>query len=197
MKTNILTLLAAGGILLTSLAVTAAAAGRDKYESPSYKVVKNDGAYEVRDYPSVVVASASMAANDGKRNSAFMSLFRYISGQNEAAQKIEMTSPVFTDTEGKKPSMSFVVPAAVAKAGAPKANNPDIAITKRKAGRFAVYRYSGRWTTKKEAAARAKLMAWISGEGLTATGTVEKANYDPPFTLPAFRRNEVLVRVRE
>lgn len=199
MNINHLTLSAMGGILLASLALTASAAERDQYETPSYEVVKGDGAFELRDYPEMVVASASMAANKGKRNSAFMSLFRYISGQNEAEQKIQMTSPVFTSENGKGEgaAMSFVVPSAVAEAGAPNSTNPDIVIHQRQAGRFAVYRYSGRWTARNEAAARAKLMDWIETEGLTIVGTVEKANYDPPFTLPSKRRNEVLVRVRK
>ena len=192
---KLLSIISISGLFLGGVALYADQAGRGKYETPDYEVVKNDGAFEVRDYPTITVVSAPMAKVDGNRNSAFMNLFGYISGKNEDAQKISMTSPVIsTNVDGKK-AMSFVVPADVAKAGAPDANNPDIAITKRQAGRFAVYRYSGRWTTKKEAAARAKLMAWIGEEGLKVTGTVEKANYDPPFTLPAFRRNEVLVRI--
>ena len=172
-----------------------AMAGRGDYESPNYKVVKSDEAFELRDYPAMIVATASMKSEGGNRNSAFMGLFRYISGGNEAEQKIAMTTPVITTTENGSSAMSFVVPAEVAKAGAPNANNPDIKVAERSAGRFAVYRYSGRWTEANESAAREKLEGWLKMQGLKTEGSMEKASYDPPFTLPALRRNEVMVRV--
>ena len=170
-------------------------AGRDDYETPDYEVVTSDGAFELRDYPSMVVATAPMKSKKGNRNSAFMELFGYISGKNEEQQKIEMTTPVITSTEEGKSAMSFVVPKEVAKAGAPEANNGEIVIDSRSAGRFAVYRYSGRWTEARQAAATEKLMEWVKEQKLTVKGSVEKASYDPPFTLPAFRRNEVMVRI--
>lgn len=172
-----------------------AMAGRGDYESPNYKVVKSDGAFEVRDYPAMVVATAPMKSEGGNRNSAFMGLFRYISGGNEADQEIAMTTPVITTPGAGGSAMSFVVPKEVAKAGAPKADNPDITLTERSAGQFAVYRYSGRWTEKNESAAREKLESWLKEQGLKVEGAMEKASYDPPFTLPILRRNEVMVRV--
>lgn len=188
-------------ILTPTIAIAAlylaplATAGRDDYETPDYEVVESDGAFEVRDYPAMVVASAPMKSGDAKGNSAFMELFGYISGKNEAQQKIAMTTPVINSTEQGKQAMSFVVPKEVAKAGAPDANNGEIEIAERKGGRFAVYRYSGRWTEKNQAAATEKLMAWVKEQGLSVKGSVERASYDPPFTLPAFRRNEVMLRV--
>lgn len=194
---KLLSIISISGLFLGGVALYADQAGRGKYETPDYEVVKNDGAFEVRDYPTITVVSAPMAKVDGNRNSAFMNLFGYISGKNEDAQKISMTSPVIsTNVDGKK-AMSFVVPADVAKAGAPDANNPDIAVSERSAGRFAVYRYSGRWTEARESAARDKLAGWLEEQGLETTGSFEKANYDPPFTLPMLRRNEVMVRVKE
>ena len=92
--------------------------------------------------------------------------------------------------------MSFVVPADVAKRGAPAADHPNVTITKRPAGRFAVYRYSGRWTEAKSRKAREALLEWTGKRGYRTTGSVETANYDPPFTPPFLRRNEVLVRIR-
>lgn len=170
-------------------------AGREDYESPDYKVVKNEGAFELRDYPAMIVATASMKREGDTQNSAFRGLFRYISGGNEAEQKIAMTTPVFTTPEADGSAMSFVVPKEVAKAGAPKADNPEIQVVERSAGRFAVYRYSGRWTEANDSAARAKLEGWLKEQGLESKGAIEKASYDPPFTLPFLRRNEVMVRV--
>lgn len=183
-------------IAVTLSASPVALADRDDYETPSYLVVKRDGAFEVRDYPKMVVASVAMSDGSGKTNTAFMKLFRYIDGKNEAKQKIEMTTPVFNSPqEDGEAMMSFVVPKEVAREGAPKADNDEVQISERPGGRFAVYRYSGRWTEANEKAASAKLMAWAKGQGLQTVGEIERASYDPPFTIPALRRNEVMVRL--
>jgi effector-binding domain-containing protein len=198
MKTKPMILIVVAAIVGSSFASVAGALGRDRYETPKYEVTKKSGSFEVREYPALTVASATMGADTPNKNSAFMNLFRYISGDNEKGQKIEMTSPVFTSPTQKagQSVMSFVVPADVAKAGAPKATDSNIVITKRAAGKFAVYRYTGRWTESREKSAREKLAAWAKSEGMEIIGDFEKANYDPPFVPPFLRRNEALVRIK-
>lgn len=171
--------------------------GRGNYETPKYQTVVSDGSFEVRDYPEVVVATAPMGEARAKQNSAFRSLFGYISGENERDQKIAMTTPVFGSMKGEARKMSFVVPAEVVAKGVPSAKDPEVKIATRTAGRFAVYRYSGRWTPAKEEDARKKLQAWMQGKKLKSKGEFEKANYDPPFTPPPLRRNEVLIRLAD
>jgi len=61
-------------------------------ETPEYKVIRTDEKFEVRDYPALSLATSPMAA-DGM-NGGFGNLFRFITGTNEAKEKIEMTSPV-------------------------------------------------------------------------------------------------------
>ena len=171
--------------------------GRGKYETAAYEVAKKDGAFEIRNYPTLVVASAPMSARS-ESNSAFRSLFQYISGKNQSGEKIAMTTPVFTTPKAGNDGgglMSFVVPAEVAKAGAPKANSKSVSVTTRAAGTFAVYRYSGRWTKSREQTAQNRLQNWLKENKIKAVGSFEKANYDPPFTPGFLRRNEVLVRI--
>lgn len=78
-----------GLILLALLAAAVVAvvvgckATRSGYESPKYTVVKNDGRFEVRDYPALVVAQTPM--NDV--NGGFMTLFRFITGANASGNK--------------------------------------------------------------------------------------------------------------
>lgn len=195
MKTKRMWIVAAGGVFLLSLAASALPLGRGKYESPNYKVVVSDGAFEIRNYDAVTVVSAPMRSGDERRNSAFMKLFGYISGKNENGQKIAMTTPVFSSTGEDESGMSFVVPQEVAKSGAPAANDKAVKVSVRKGGQFAVYRYSGRWSDEKALAAEKKLIEWAAAQQLQTTGKVEVANYDPPYTPPLLRRNEVLVRV--
>ena len=197
MRTKHTLLLASGSILFTALVAFAGQHGRGGYETPDYQTSVSEGAFEVRDYPSMVVATSAMPQSKGERNSAFMTLFGYISGKNDAGEKIAMTSPVFTTKQKQGQAMSFVVPTDVAKRGAPEATDPNVTITTRPAGRFATYRYSGRWTEVKTRKAREALLEWTRDKGYETLGSVEIANYDPPFTPPFLRRNEVLVRIKE
>ena len=185
-----------GSALLTTLTAYAAPFSRAGYESPDYKTIHSDGKFEIREYPEVVVATARMPSEGKQQNSAFMTLLGYISGENEHAQKIKMTTPVFAPTQGEGEGMSFVIPRDVARAGAPEAHDKNVEIHKRPAGTFAVYRYSGRWSAKKENAAKEKLVAWMKTNGHEGIAPAEKANYDPPYIPPPLRRNEILVRIK-
>lgn len=158
-------------------------------ETPDYKTVEQDGKFEVRDYPAMTVARTPMGDGD------FMRLFRYISGANEAEQKIAMTAPVLVQHEGESKGMSFVVPREVAAAKVPAAKADDVSVDTMPAARFAVFTYSGRRTDANEAEALGKLQAWMGKKGLQAEGEPVFAYFDPPWTLPFLRRNEVMLRV--
>ena len=160
-------------------------------ETPAYKIVEQDLKFEVRDYPVMMVARTAMGDGD------FMRLFRYISGGNEAEQKIAMTAPVLVQHKGEDRGMSFVIPREVAakKVPAPKAD--DVAVDEMPAAKFAVFTYSGRRTDANEAEALSKLRAWAEKKHLKTEGEPVFAYYDPPWTLPFMRRNEVMLRVAQ
>ena len=168
--------------------------GRGGYESPEYRVVVDEGSFQVREYPSMVLATTPMSGPGGEDKS-FMRLFRYISGGNAAGAKISMTTPVFMSGEGEGGRMGFVVPRELAAKGAPAATGPDIRIEPMPGGRFAAYRFSGRRDPEAYEAARRKLESWIREQGLQAGGPPIVAGYDPPFIPPFLRRNEVLFRL--
>jgi len=64
------------------------------------------------------------------------------------------------------------------------------------AARVAVIRFSGLAGEDKVVGKTADLMRWVRSRGLSAAGTPQLARYNPPWTLPFMRRNEVLVEVR-
>jgi len=160
-------------------------------ETPDYKVAEKDGKFEVREYPAMTIARTVMGDGD------FMRLFRYISGGNETEQKIAMTAPVLVQHQGEDKGMSFVVPREVAakKVPAPKAS--DVSVDEMPAAKFAVFTYSGRRTDANEAEALSKLRAWTKKKNLQTEGEPMFAYYDPPWTLPFMRRNEVMLRVAQ
>lgn len=170
---------------------------RAAYESASYTTVKTDGDFTIRRYPDLTVASTGMQSVRGDDGS-FMRLFQYISGSNQADQKIAMTTPVFMEpsAEGKPGRMAFVLPAEVAQAGAPQPTGEAVEVGKRPGGRFAVVRFSGRMDQALAAEKERELRQWIQRQGLEAVGKAETAGYDPPWTPGPLRRNEVLIRLK-
>ncbi|QEG41689.1 SOUL family heme-binding protein [Roseimaritima ulvae] len=171
---------------------------RAAYESAEYEVVESDGAFEVRDYPDLMLAATDSQPQAKGRDGSFMRLFGYISGANQAEQKIEMTTPVFMQggDEEASGSMGFVLPKEVAAEGAPEPTGEKVKLRKRPGGRFAVVRFSGRLDATSARQQEAKLREWMKSQGLQAAGEVETAGYDPPFTPPPLRRNEILIRLQ-
>ena len=59
----------------------------------------------------------------------------------------------------------------------------------------AALRYSGSWEAENHAEHRALLESWLHANGYRATSGYRVAGYDPPWTIPFLRRNEVMVDV--
>lgn len=168
-------------------------------EKPEYKLIEKDGAYEIRDYPPMVLIAAPMQEEDkASENQSFRKLFKYISKGNEAKQKIEMTAPVFgAKKEGEKGKMYFVVPKAVVKAGVPLPTDKSLEVVKSEAKRYAVYKYSGRSNIAKRKDAEMLLLKWVQEKKMKTEGLVFWAGYNPPWTLGPFRRNEVFIEIKQ
>jgi hypothetical protein len=193
-------LLFVGSLLLNVFSSKIAPAA---YESAEYKVIESEGGFEVREYPELMLVATTTKIDAQGRDGSFMKLFRYISGANEAKQKISMTTPVFmeNDKEGSEVQMGFVMPKEVASNSVPAPSSPDIKVLKRSGGRFAVIRFAGRLDAKLAKESEEKLRTWMASKGIAAetsddSSGVETASYDPPYTLGPFRRNEVLIRLK-
>jgi hypothetical protein len=172
---------------------------RAGYESAEYKVIESDGSFEVREYPDLMLVATDSKMDLQGRDGSFMRLFQYISGANEAEQKIAMTTPVFMEGEiGKSNvSMGFVMPKEIAAKGAPDPKGEGVKLRERKGGRFAVIRFSGKLDSKLAKQKEAELREWVESRGLEGEKSAEAAGYDPPFTPTALRRNEILIRLTE
>jgi len=168
------------------------------YESAEYKVVESDGAIDIREYPDLTLAATDSETDAEGRDGSFMRLFQSISGANEANQEIAMTTPVFMEGEiGKSDvSMGFVMPKEVAAEGAPAPKGQGVKLRTRKGGRFAVIRFSGRLDSELAKEQEAKLREWMESRELDGYDSAEAAGYDPPFTPPPLRRNEILIRLK-
>jgi hypothetical protein len=126
---------------------------------------------------------------------SFLRLFRFISGANAEKKEIAMTTPVFMSGAGGNATMSFVLPKTLTAATAPKPSDGSVAVRELPPGRFAVMRFGGARSAGGEAAALARLEEWMGREGLRPIPGPVFAYFDPPWTPPFLRRNEVMLRV--
>jgi hypothetical protein len=167
---------------------------------------------EIRRYePRVAIEAVIEGTNrDRAANEAFSLLFRYITGANrrtekiamtapvrtEASERIAMTAPVQTATSGTGTvSMRFYLPRAVAQAGAPAPLDARLHLVDVPATTVAVLRYSGVDSEAVRTEKRGDLLAGLAHTAWQPDGAVFQMYYDPPFTIPFLRRNEVAVPV--
>ena len=185
-------------------------------EEPGFKRLEKDGSFELRQYTAYVVAETRVEADFEDAGSiAFQRLFRYISGNNVAQQKIAMTAPVTQSSSaprGEKIAMTapvsqvadgraflvaFTLPSTVTLATAPKPRDPTVRIRDVPPQLIACWRYSGRWTAANYRESETRLREGIKARGLVASGDAILARYNPPFTPWFMRRNEVLIPVTQ
>ncbi|MEM1045282.1 MAG: heme-binding protein [Pseudomonadota bacterium] len=164
-------------------------------ETPAYSAIKSDGAFELRDYPKLVVASFDAQGDRGVAvRRAFSPLADYIFAKKRSGEKIAMTAPVTQTPDADNWTVSFIMPAGRTLNDLPDPSG-DVTLAEVAPRMMASYRFSGRWTDARFAEASDKLFAWVEQQGLTPAGEIEFAYYNDPFTPPFLRRNEVLIEV--
>ena len=180
-------------------------------EEATYKVLKKDNKFEIRDYASHILAETVVEGNlEDAGNKAFKRLFRYISGNNRSRDKVAMTAPVSQQPIGEKIKMtapvgqqrvkeswavSFMMPASYTLKTLPEPEDPTVTLRQVPVRRMAAVRYSGFWSEKGYLRYKLELESWIHERGLTIVGDPIWARYNPPFTPWFLRRNEILIPV--
>jgi hypothetical protein len=179
-------------------------------EQPKYQVVEGSGDIEIRDYAPMIVAEVVMS---GERRDAIGKGFRiiadYIFGNNTAAQKMPMTAPV-TQQDNAKIAMTapvtqqgdgstwrvrFIMPSSYTMETLPKPRNPAVKLKEIAAKRYAVIRFSGMAGEDTLKRRIKELREWVTKNNLTSLSGPVYAFYNPPWTLPFLRRNEVMVEI--
>ncbi len=172
--------------------------GNSNVEIAPYSVLEKDNNLELRHYDQLILVSTPMNEGMDGQNEPFSKLFRYISGNNDEVQKIPMTAPVFMDQENQKTeTMSFVLPKSYNMNDAPRPQDPTVELEELKDYTVASIIFSGFLNQDNINKHKRILEQWIEEKGYTRTGPVKAAGYNPPFTIPALRRNEVLIPVKK
>ena len=165
-------------------------------DEPNYQVLNDYGHIQIRQYPVLVVAQTEVTA-DYKNSSSqgFQRLAGYIFGGNKKQQKMAMTAPVIQQKSGAVWLMAFVLPSNYSVATAPVPLDPAVLIKEIPGKKVAVIRYSGSLSEQGIEEKSEELKNWLSQQGFRALSPSRSAAYDPPWTLPFLRRNEVHIDI--
>ena len=162
-------------------------------EEPVYQVEKAWEAeqIEIRAYAPRVMAVTGMTEDS---DSGFRVLAGYIFGGNAAEQKIAMTAPVQQSMAGEK-EMAFMIPAEYALEDLPEPEDQRVSFREAPAYTAAVIQFSGWASADKADENWQQLRQFLIAEGIDITGEPTLNQYNPPWTLPFMRRNEIIVPV--
>ncbi len=197
--------------LVTSAVLAACSVvGVREAEEPSFRVVAHVGAAEVRQYSPRIAAETAVASDEmGARSAGFRRLAGYIFGDNRSRAKVAMTAPVAQQKETVAMTapvaqvrdasgawvIRFFMPAKYTMETLPQPLNPDVKLVAVPGETVAVLRFSGSTAPEAVAARQKELLQTLQGSAWQPNGAVVAWFYDPPWTLPPFRRNEVAVPV--
>ncbi len=194
------------------LVIGAVAAGPilSAVEIPNYEVVQSQDNIEIRQYKSMIVAEVQM---EGEREDAINDGFRlladYIFGNNTVQQdiamtapvqqqqnsKIAMTAPVQQQSAGGLWQVSFVMPSEYTFATLPKPNNELVIVKEIPPKQFAAIKFSGTHSARNLQKHEKQLMEYVEANDVIVAGSPKYAFYNPPWTLPLLRRNEVMIEI--
>ncbi|MEE2789449.1 MAG: heme-binding protein [Myxococcota bacterium] len=118
--------------------------------------------------------------------------------EQQTSEKIAMTAPVLVvPAKANTWTMKFSIPTKYTIDTVPKPVDPRVQLIEVPAKTVAVLRFSGAFgdLPTREAKTAVLLERLAENRAYKAIGQPYYAGYDPPFTLPFLRRNEVLVEV--
>jgi hypothetical protein len=185
-------------------------------EEPDHSVEKLTRDVEIRRYGARIAAETTVTADEeSARNAGFRRLARYIFGANQGNTKIAMTAPVAQQSGGRRGekiamtapvsqeaagadewTIRFFMPAARTLESLPEPDDDEVRLVTVPPDTMAVRRFAGSPTRRAVASQTAKLMNTLRDIGFEAIDRPASWFYDPPWTVPALRRNEIAVRVK-
>ncbi len=168
-----------------------------------YTVSRTLGDIEIREYPSIILATVEGRGDTG----AFGLLFRYITGSNQSRSSIPMTAPVVS---GPSPSVdipmtapvvsdgehfSFVLPPTYTMETAPLPLDSRVRLNRVPPRRVAVIRFRGRSGARLVRERTRVLLEGLRRSGFHPIGSPFLMRYNPPYAPGFLRRNEIGIEV--
>lgn len=181
---------------------------------PKFDLLEKSDAFELRQYHPMIIAEVVVEGDmDQASSTGFRLIANYIFGNNKSqsgeSAKIAMTTPVTMQPKPEKIAMStpvtltsdtekwrvnFVMPAQYTMDTLPVPNNSQVILRQVPARKVAVLRFSGLVDAEKTVQKTKELLTWMAAKKLEASPVEpELARYNPPWTLPFLRRNEIII----
>lgn len=181
-------------------------------EQAKYDVVEKYDHIEVRDYAPQLVAQVTVL---GERQAAIREGFKiiadYIFGHNSSQSSIAMTAPVVQEA-GEEIAMTapvtqyghntswvvqFGMPAHYTLKTLPQPKNARISIKETARKRFVAIQFSGSVSDELLKKQTESLISFMETKKMKRVSLPQYAFYNPPWTLPFLRRNEIMIEVKE
>ncbi|KAM7468262.1 hypothetical protein LguiB_015824 [Lonicera macranthoides] len=190
-------------------------------ETVKFQILSRKDQYEIRELEPYFIAETTMPGKYGfdfnGASQSFNVLAEYLFGKNTKREKMEMTTPVFTrktQSDGEKMEMttpvitkkledqdkwqmSFVMPSKYG-SNLPLPQDPSVSIKEVPRKTVAVVAFSGFVTDEEVKRRESTLRNALKNDSqfqVKEGASVEVAQYNPPFTLPFARRNEIALEV--
>jgi len=118
------------------------------------------------------------------------------------SEKLAMTAPVLQQqpamgtNNARQWQMQFVMPEGETLETLPVPNHPGIVLKQEPAKRVVAIRFSGTSSEKNLSKHLAELQTYVAQNNLSVQGEPAYAFYNPPWTLPFLRRNEIMLTLK-
>lgn len=173
-------------------------------EEPHHLSTPLTARVQLRRYGPRIAAETTVDADEERaRNIGFRRLAGYIFGANHRRESIAMTAPV-SDTIAmtapvaqSRSTIRFYMPSKWTMDTLPAPDDDRVRLVKVPGETVAVLRFSGDRSPRAVAAHTAELLETLRANDIEVTGEPQAWFYDPPWTLPLRRRNEIAVTVRD
>jgi hypothetical protein len=185
-------------------------------EEPKFSILEKTPPFELRSYAPMILAEVQVEGDlDEASSQGFRLIAAYIFGQNQVSEKIDMTAPIAVEEQLPKSAkiamtapvniesnsgkwtVSFVMPSEYTMESLPKPLNSKVQLRQIPAVKRAAITFSGFYNESKVAERTLELEDWMRTNNLQAVGSPKFARYNPPWTLPFMRRNEIMIDVRD
>jgi len=194
-------------------------------EEPSFKVIEKSDPFEIRQYAPTIVAEVIVDGDMTTASSkGFRLIAGYIFGKNntlpkeplpslttpveslrtDSSEKIAMTVPVTVEPQEITGSafesartwrVQFTMPSQYTLETIPKPTDSSVKLRQVPGKRFAALKYTGLNGEEKVSEKAQLLLNWVSSKNLKPLSPPQLARYNPPWSLPFLRRNEILVEI--
>ena len=168
----------------------------DSYKEPKFTLINKIDNIEIRQYDKYVIAKTSMPKkNSSLDDNMFSVLAGYIFGANNKGQSIPMTTPVITTEDDSSYDMIFFMLDSESPDDLPVPNSSKIILETYTMGKTISIRF-GMWATEERILKYKSILdQYIKDEGIIVKSNIMVAQYNSPWTMPPFRRNELIYQI--